>query len=129
MCVDVISVYSPPVDTGFKEDLSVSVDSSNSESSAITSSASSSSFISCADKQKTNNPEKDSLSGNLKNNNENSLGSKESDSKSCLTDSEHASDNPEEDIFESHSVTEQRSESHLTAVPEKSPIPPQPITG
>ncbi len=107
MCVDVISVYTPPVETGFKEHMSASVESSNSESSAITSSASSSSSITSFHKQKSRNAEsQDRPNSDQKTNDDNSIGSKETDSKSCLTDSEHASDNYEEDIFMHDNQTE-----------------------
>ena len=84
MCVDVVSVYSPPVDTDFKNERSASPAS---ESSAITSSASNSSSICSA-----NNDAKEET-----NNNNNSMSSKASD-KSCLTDSEQASED-DESIF------------------------------
>ena len=58
MCVDVVSVYSPPIETGFKQERSASIISSNTDSSFMTSSASSSSLNSeknkCESDQSTN---------------------------------------------------------------------------
>lgn len=59
MCVDVVSVYSPPVDTGFKNERSPSLMSA--ESSVLTSSASSSSSMCSIEGEDTINLENEEV--------------------------------------------------------------------
>lgn len=93
MCVDVVSVYTPPVDSGFKLDPSESL---SAESSAMTSSVSNSSSIS-------------SIAGNGKSTNEanaTTTGSRDAgeSASSCVTDSEHAQDIDEEEEDPNESI-------------------------